>query len=259
MSKGALSGKTAIVTGASSGIGREIALRFARAGARVAALDLAEEVTGGGCSVVKEISSAGGTAEFHQVDVSFWADIDRSFSRTIELWRRIDIVVNCAAYFKSASLLDTSIGLWDRMIAVNLTGMFHGCKRAVEQMRGQEPINEVRGRIINIASQHGVIAAPDDFAYGVSKAGGIYMTRQIAVDYARDLIVCNSISPGKILTHSASANMEESYLAYSKSRTPWPRLGRPADVANAAAFLASDEASYITGANLFVDGGWMAA
>ncbi len=104
-----------------------------------------------------------------------------------------------------------------------------------------------------------MIAAPEDVAYGVSKSGVVYITRQIAADYAKDGIVCNAVAPGKILTGKTGRAVEQRWLEYSHSRTPMPRLGRPADVASAALFLASDEATYVTGINLLVDGGWMAS
>ena len=112
--------------------------------------------------------------------------------------------------------------------------------------------------MINLGSQQGIVASPRDTAYGVSKAGAIYITRQIAVDYARDLIVCNSISPGKIVTGKPGLPMDPALLENARRRTPWPRLGRPEDIANAAVFLASDRATFITGANIVVDGGWLA-
>ena len=136
--------------------------------------------------------------------------------------------------------------------------MFLGCKRAVQQMLEQEPREEVRGRIINLGSQQGIVTAPRDTAYGVTKAGAIYLTRQIAVDYAKDLIVCNCISPGKIVTGAPGPPTDPARLEIAQQRTPWPRLGRPQDIANAAVFLASDRATFITGSNLVVDGGWLA-
>jgi NAD(P)-dependent dehydrogenase (short-subunit alcohol dehydrogenase family) len=143
-------------------------------------------------------------------------------------------------------------------MAVNLTGMFFGCKRAVQQMLTQEPRGEARGRIVNISSQHGMIAAPRDCPYGVSKAGAAYITRQIAVDFAKDLIICNAVAPGKIVTGKPAVDSDPARLEYARRRTPWPRLGEPRDVAAAALFLSSDMATYITGSNLMVDGGWMA-
>jgi NAD(P)-dependent dehydrogenase (short-subunit alcohol dehydrogenase family) len=143
-------------------------------------------------------------------------------------------------------------------MGVNLTGMFHGCKRAAQQMLGQEPWNEVRGRIVNLGSQQGIVTSPHDTPYGVSKAGAIYLTKQIAVDYAQDLIVCNCISPGKVVTGKPGLPMDPGLLENARRRTPWPRLGKPEDIANAAVFLASDRATFMTGANLVVDGGWLA-
>ena len=127
---------------------------------------------------------------------------------------------------------------------------------APEALEGGE---KVRGRIINLGSQHGIVAAPREAAYGVSKAGAIYLTHQIAVDYEKHLIVCNSISPGKIVTGKPGLAMDPELLDYAVRRTPWPRLGRPDDIANAAVFLASDRATFITASNLVVDGGWLAA
>ena len=143
-------------------------------------------------------------------------------------------------------------------MAVNLTGPFLMARAAVRQMLTQEIVQGVRGRIVNITSQHGMVAAPNDIAYGVSKSGLVYMTRQIAVDYAKHHILCNAVAPGKILTGKTGRAVAPEILAYSESRTPMPRLGTPDAVAGAALFLASDDASFVTGENLMVDGGWMA-
>jgi len=148
------------------------------------------------------------------------------------------------------------------VLAVNLTGCFLMCRAAVRHMVTQSPPADgppdVRGRIVNISSQHGMVASPEDIAYGTSKAGVAYLTRQVAVDYAAQGILCNAVAPGKILTGKPGRAVEQRWLDYSQSRTPWPRLGRPEDVAGAALFLASDDAQYVTGENLMVDGGWMA-
>jgi NAD(P)-dependent dehydrogenase (short-subunit alcohol dehydrogenase family) len=125
-------------------------------------------------------------------------------------------------------------------------------------MLRQPLAGDARGRIINITSQHGMVGAPGHFAYSVGKGGLIQMTRQIAVDYGREGILCNAVAPGKIVTGTAGdLSADEAGLAYVQSRTPFARLGRPEDVASAVAFLAS-EASYVSGTNLLVDGGWMA-
>lgn len=253
-----LADKVAIVTGASSGIGRAIALRYATEGAAVVLADLREDPTEGGEPTLDLIRRAGGKSFFEPVDVARWEDIDRLVGETVRRYGRLDVMVNNAATYSSTALTDTTEAEWNRVLAVNLTGVFFGCKRAVQQMLTQEPRNEVRGRIVNISSQHGMVAAPGDIAYGVGKAGDAYITRQIAVDYAKDLIVCNAVAPGKIITGKPGAAMDPERLDYARRRTPWPRLGRPEDVASAALFLASDLATYITGINLLVDGGWMA-
>jgi NAD(P)-dependent dehydrogenase (short-subunit alcohol dehydrogenase family) len=177
----------------------------------------------------------------------------------VERYGRLDIMINNAAIFSGTGLLESSEADWERVMEVNMTGMFHGCKRAVQQMITQEPLNEVRGRVINLGSQQGIVNSPRDTAYGVSKAGAIYITKQIAVDYAKQLIVCNCISPGKVITGKPGLPMDPALLDNARRRTPWPRLGRPEDIANAAVFLASDRATFITGTNLVVDGGWLAA
>jgi NAD(P)-dependent dehydrogenase (short-subunit alcohol dehydrogenase family) len=117
----------------------------------------------------------------------------------------------------------------------------------------------VRGRIVNLSSQHGMIAAPEDLAYGVTKAGIAYLTRQVAADYAADGIVCNAVAPGKIVTGQGGRLQDPQVLDRARRRTPWPRFGAPDDVAHAALYLASDDARFVTGINLMVDGGWMAA
>lgn len=256
---GMLDGKTAVITGASSGIGRAIASHFAAEGAIVVTADVTAEPIEGGEPTVDLIRRAGGDASFETVDVSRWDDIDALIARTVARLGRLDIMVNNAATYSGTALLDTRVDQWEQVMAVNMTGMFYGCKRAVQQMITQEPRQEVRGRVINLGSQHGIVAARRDSPYGVSKAGAIYLTRQIAVDYAKDLIVCNCISPGKIVTGKPGLATDPANMELARQRTPWPRLGRPQDVANAAVFLASDRATFITGANLVVDGGWLAA
>ncbi|RWL86805.1 MAG: glucose 1-dehydrogenase [Mesorhizobium sp.] len=253
-----LANKTAIVTGASSGIGRAIALKFAAEGANVVIADTAEQPIEGGESTVELIRSAGGNAVYMKTDISDWNAVDALVGATVDHFGRLDVMVNNAAIYTSTNLIETTPEQWSRVIGVNLTGFFYCNKRAVTQMLTQAPVNEVRGRIINISSQHGMIACPGDLPYSVSKGGIVQMTRQIAVDHADDLIVCNAIAPGKIITGKPGVANDPDALDYSRRRTPWPRLGQPSDVAGAALFLASDMASYVTGINLMVDGGWMA-
>ena len=253
-----LANRVAIVTGASSGIGRAIARRFAAEGAVVVVADLRTDPIEGGEPTVELIRREGGLASFRKTDVSRWMDMDALIGETVQKHGRLDIMVNNAATYTGTNLLETTEEQWNHVLAVNLTGMFFGCKRAVQQMLTQEISGEARGRIVNISSQHGMIASPGDCAYGVSKAGAVYITRQIAIDFAKDRIICNAVAPGKIITGRVSTDSDPVRLDYAQRRTPWPRLGEPKDVAGAALFLASDLASYVTGHNLMVDGGWMA-
>jgi NAD(P)-dependent dehydrogenase (short-subunit alcohol dehydrogenase family) len=254
-----LAGKIVVVTGASSGIGRAIALTFADEAAQVVVADIEPKPIEGGDPTADLIRESGGEACFEQADVARWEDVDALITRSVARYGRLDVMVNNAATYSGTALAETTAAQWERVMAVNLTGMFNGCKRAIQQMLTQEPRNEARGRLINLGSQHGIVAARGDAPYGVSKAGAIYITRQIAADYAKDLIVCNCISPGKIVTGKPGLAMDPANLENARRRTPWPRLGRPQDIANAAVFLASDRATFMTGSNLVVDGGWLAA
>lgn len=256
---GRLSGKTAIVTGGSSGIGRAISILFARQSANIVVADVTTDAIEGGEPVCDVINRDGGRAIFVKTDVSVAAQVDRLVEETVGTFGQVDILVNNAVLRAGKPLLETDEADWDRVIDVSLKGAYLCARAAVRQMVTQELKDDVCGRLINISSQHGHISAPEDFAYGVSKAGNAYMTRQIAADYAKAGIVCNGIAPGKILTGKTGRAVEQRWMDYSHARTPWPRLGTPDDVARAALFLASDEATYITGHNLFVDGGWMAA
>jgi NAD(P)-dependent dehydrogenase (short-subunit alcohol dehydrogenase family) len=253
-----LDNKVALVTGGSSGIGRAIAHRFAVEGANVVVMDVTTNVREGGESTIDVLRREGYPAEFVQGDVSREDDAEGAVRLVVQRFGQLDVLVNDAAIGVGKPLLETTLEEWSRVFAVNLTGVFLMCRAAVRQMLTQEVRNGARGRIVNISSQHGMIAAPEDIAYGTSKSGVVYITRQIATDYAKDHIVCNAVAPGKILTGKTGRAVEERWLAYSQARTPMPRLGHPDDVANAALFLASDEATYINGENLMVDGGWMA-
>lgn len=253
-----LKDRVAIVTGGASGIGRAIAMLFAREGARVVIGDVTETPLEGGPPTRELIAAEGGTVRFHRCDVASAADVDALVAAAVAEFGRLDVMVNNAAIRgEGKPLLETSVEDWDRVMAVNARGVFLGCKAAVRQFLAQDQVGEVRGRIVNISSQHGMVAAPGKLAYGTGKAAAAYITKQVAVDYAKQGIVCNAVAPGRILT-GRPAGAGTDAMEYSVMRTPMPRLGRPMDVASAALFLASDEATFLTGHNLLVDGGWMA-
>jgi NAD(P)-dependent dehydrogenase (short-subunit alcohol dehydrogenase family) len=252
--------KSAIVTGAASGIGRAIAIRLAGEGFDVVIGDLRRTPITGGEPTAEVIRAAGGSAVDVHADVSDPAAcaelVEAALSRTASL----DVLVNNAALAgpHSKPLVETEEEDWDAIMAANLRGPYLLCRAAVRQMLTQDPVDEVRGRIVNITSQHGMVGAPGAFAYSVSKGGLAQMTRQIAVEHGCDGILCNAVAPGKIVTGTpGDLSATEEGLAYVRSRTPFSRLGEPDDVAAAVLFLAT-RASYMSGVNLLVDGGWMA-
>jgi glucose 1-dehydrogenase len=160
--------------------------------------DTIETPLEGGPTTKELIEQAGGTAFHIQTDIADWNAVDRMLQATIERFGRLDVMVNNAAIYTSTNLPETTPEQWAKVIGVNLTGFFYCCKRAVGQMLGQEPLNGVRGSIVNISSQHGMVACPDDFPYSVSKGGIVQMTRQSSIDHADDLIVCNAIAPAHV-------------------------------------------------------------
>jgi glucose 1-dehydrogenase len=253
---GRLAGRTAVVTGGASGIGRAIALRFAAEGADVVVGDLRSDPLEGGEPIGDLLGERG---VFLEADASMWDDVDRLVSTAVERGGRLDVMVCNAgvAGRHSKGLLETTEEDWDAIMAVNLRGVFLGCKRAVAAMLAQEPVDEVRGRVIVISSQHGLIGPPGHVAYAASKGGVVNLVHQLAVDFGPRGVVVNAVAPGKILTGNPEG-MRPELLEYSHARTPFHRLGQPGDVAGAALFLASDDARYVSGINLLVDGGWMA-
>ena len=257
---GRLAGKSIVVTGGSSGLGRAMALRFAAEGADVIIGDVRREPREGGRPTSELIEEEGGRGVYVQADAASAGDIDRLVRTAVERNGRLDAMVPNAILTgrHSQGLLETSEDDWDAIMAVGLRGVFLACKRAVEQMLTQEPVGEARGRIVNISSQHGMVGPPGHVAYAAAKGGVVNLTRQIAVDFGARGIVCNAIAPGKILTAPLDEPDSPETLAYSHARTPFHRLGRPEDVASLAVFLASDDCTYMSGANVLVDGGWMA-
>lgn len=259
---GRLEGKRTLITGAGSGLGRGSAMRFAEQGAAVACVDrdfAAAE------SVAKEINGAGGRALPIEVDVSDEASVAESFAQTTEAFGGVDVIYANAGIPGVGTGADTTIELWDRVIAVMLTGVFLTDKYALRQMLAQG----TGGSIINQASVGGIIGVAGIAPYAAAKAGVIGLTRQLACDYGPESIRVNAICPGTVPTPlvrqsyaerggygvNTGESVEETLAMQARLRFPLGRLGREIDIADAAVFLASDESTWITGVALPVDGG----
>ena len=273
-----LLGRTVVVTGGSSGIGKVIARRCAEEGAFVVILDRTEHPREGGLTtteaIIASLTAQGENGDeeaiaarscFVQGDVSEEAAHQRALDAAIAIGplRRVDVWINNAAIGTDKPLLETTLADFERVMKVNASGVFNGCKAAVGQMILQEPLptdlwDGTRGRVVNISSQHGMVCAPNDIAYGTGKAAVVYMTKQIGADYGAQGIVCNAVAPGKIMTGKPGPASSAESVATSSARTPYGRLGRPLDVAKCVIFLACSESSFVLGTNLMCDGGWMA-
>lgn len=247
-----LAGKVAIISGAASGMGAATARRFAKEGAKVVVADVLEDE---GRQVVSDIAASGGAAEFMRLDVTDEDAWRRVVEATVAKWSRLDILVNNAGISGSAvkDLLDTEA--WNRVMAVDSTGVFLGTKYAVRQMQ-----KNGGGSIVNLSSISGVVGQTVvHMSYNAAKGAVRTMTKSTAVQFGKDRIRCNSVHPGlmpPMRTSGATADPE--VRARMLKTVPLGRTGEVDEVANAVLFLASDEASYITGAELYVDGGYLA-
>lgn len=254
---GRLAGKIALVTGAGSGLGRASALRFAAEGAAVAVADLD---TAAADAVTAEITAAGGRALPVTVDVTSDADSRRMIAATLAEFGCLDIVFANAGINGAGNAADTTEEEWDRVVAINLKGVWLTSKYALPHM-----IERRTGSIINQASMGGLIGLPGIFPYAAAKGGVIAMTRQMAVTYGPDNVRVNAICPGTIPTplvyrsrveRGAAPDADQAALdADAAARFPLRRLGTPEDLASIAVFLAGDEADWVTGGIYTVDGG----
>lgn len=248
-----LDNKTAIVTGAASGIGRSIALKFAEEGAKVVVADIREEPREGGLPTHVEIKDNGGEAMFIETDVSDKESVQKLFYNTASEYGNIDILVNNAGIFIQEKLDELPEEDWDKVIDVDLKGVYLCCKEAIEHMLEEN----VEGSIINISSIAGILGFNGAPAYCAAKGGVTNVTKEIALDYGSEGINVNTISPGVIKTQmTEDFRNDEKMRAFLEQNTPYKRLGEPEDIANAAVFLASDESNFIHGENLVIDGGW---
>jgi NAD(P)-dependent dehydrogenase (short-subunit alcohol dehydrogenase family) len=243
-----LSGKVALITGGSSGIGRAIALKLSQAGAKIAILDIKE------CEdLLDEIGRD--KARFYKCDVASADEVREVIRRVYEEFGRIDIVVNSAGVIVRKDAVETSEDEWDKVLNVNLKGPFLVSKYSIPYM-----IRGGGGSIVNVASGWGLKGGPRAVAYCASKGGLINMTRAMAIDHGKDGIRVNCVAPGDVDTPMLRSEAEqlgmnwEDFLREASNR-PLARIGKPEDIANAVLFLVSDMASWITGATLVVDGG----
>lgn len=273
-----LDGKVAIITGAASGMGQGMAILFAREGATVVVADINEV---GGQETVRRIqeearetygqagmAAGGGTArptygttgdraEFVKVDVSKSDQVKKLVDDTLNKYGQLNIIVNNAGVAllgKDGKIADVAEETWNRVIDINLKGVYLGMKYALPPM-----LNQGGGVIINTASIAGLVGFPSLAAYCASKGGIVQLTKATALDYAKDNIRVNAICPGVIRTAMTDTMLADRETKEGMERTtPLPRLGEPEDIAQAALYLASDDASFVTGTTLVVDGGWVA-
>jgi NAD(P)-dependent dehydrogenase (short-subunit alcohol dehydrogenase family) len=235
----------AIVTGGSTGIGRAVARRYVAVGANVVIANRTPET---GQAVADEIGCT-----FHQCDVAASAEVTDLVETTVADEGRLDVIVNNAGVGGVGSIGELDPDDWQRLLDVNLSGVMHGTRAALPHLI------ESSGAIVNVASIYGLVGGPGAAAYSAAKGGVVNLTRQVAVDYAADGVRVNSVCPGFVDTPmTADALDQDQFYEFVRDETPMNRVADPEEIAGIVAFLASDDASYITGANIPVDGGWTA-
>ena len=239
-----IEGKSAVVTGAGTGIGKGIARVFAEKGARVLVVARHEEAAS---RTVEEIISNGGTASFCRGDVTSWEDMQNAAQAAVERHGGVDILCSNAGIFPSSKLTDMSSEEWDLVLNTNLKGSFNAVKACVPHMQARQ-----RGRIILTSSITGPITGVEGWAhYGASKAGQLGFMRGVAIELALDNITINAVMPGNVKIEK----MSKEYAQEMAQSIPMRKLGRVEDIAYATLFFASEEAAYITGQTIIVDGG----
>lgn len=251
--------KIAFVTGAGSGIGEQIAQLFAKQGAHVILADIRpDEVE----RVAAEIQNAGGSARPQQLDVAEETQVKAAIERVATTEGRLDILVNNAGISHVGNILETSLEDWERVMRVNAGGIFLCAREGVRQMLTQTPVG---GVIINMSSVAALIGIDRRLSYSASKGAVLALTRSIAIDFVTQGIRCNAICPGTVQTPFVEGYLARNFAGHEDevrqqlhARQPIGRMGRPDEIAHAALYLASDEASFVTGSALVIDGGWTA-
>lgn len=243
-----LEGKVALITGGSRGQGETEADLFVKEGAKVVIADILEPE---GNAVVAQIREGGGDASFIRLDVTSEDDWQDAVEFTLNTYGRLDILINNAAIYKRTPIVQTGLDEWNQIMDINSTGVFLGTKHAVPAMQ-----KSGGGSIINISSTAGLVGSERGSAYGASKGSVRLFTKYTAIQHAGDGIRANSIHPGPIDTEMIKENISTPEdRAESEARVPLGRIGTVMDVAYGALFLASDESSFMTGAELVIDGG----
>lgn len=246
-----LEGKTALITGASKGLGKAIALALAEAGARVALVSRDLRKLG---EVAAEIRDRGGSAEVFQADVSNEASVIALESAASNQLGKIQILVNNAGVNVRKPITDFTLDEWNFVIGTNLTAVFLLCRAFVPHMKGAG-----YGRIINLTSTMSHVSLPHRAAYSSSKAGLLGMTRALALELAKEGVTVNGISPGPFATEMNTALIENPEVNQQfMSRTPIGRWGKVEEVGKLAVYLCSEDASFVTGTDILIDGGWCA-
>lgn len=245
-----IKGRVAIVTGGASGIGQGICIRLGEEGAKIAVFDVDIEAAE---NTARMISNMGSTAAALKVDVSRASEVNGAVKDVISSFGSVDIIVNNAGVNLSSSIARTTAKVWDRVHDVNLKSVFLCCRAVIPHMKERR-----HGRILNVSSILGLTGSPGMVHYGSAKTGVIGFTRGLATELGPYNITVNAIGPGIIDTPMLDRETGADLLERLAQRIPLRRIGTPRDVADAALFLVSDEASYITGQCLFVCGGWSA-
>ena len=247
-----LEGKVAIISGGARGMGAAEAKLFAREGAKVIICDVLEDE---GRQTEAEINEVGGDAVFVKLDVTSQDEWENAVNTAIERFGKLDILVNNAGIIVQSTIEDMTVESWDKVMDVNAKGVFLGTKTAIPHMK-----EAGGGSIVNISSISGIVGQDNvNAGYNASKGAVRIFTKAAAVQYAKENIRVNSIHPGPIATPmTAEGRADPERVALTAERTPLGRYGEPEEVANAVLFLASDEASYVTGSEIVVDGGYTA-